>query len=730
MLAKIVPAALIFFLALPAAAFAAGTKAALAKLKPWVVEQTRAGASAEFLIVLSRQADLSGADEFPTKEEKGWFVYETLLDTARSTQGPLLDYLSQNGIPHRSHYIVNLIWAKGSRQTALDLAAFGEVGRIEGNPRIMNDLPAPVPAPARAASSGIEPNIGYVQADQVWAMGHTGEGIVVGNQDSGFEWDHPALKEKYRGWTGETAVHDYNWHDSVHETGSSCGADSPVPCDDHGHGTHTLGTIIGDDGAGNQIGMAPGAKWIGCRNMNDGAGTPETYLECFEFFLAPYPVGGTPEEGNPDLAPDVTNNSWGCPGFEGCEADTLLLAIQAHRAAGIMTVAAAGNEGPGCSSVSSPPAIHGEVYSVAALHTGTDEIASYSSRGPVTADGSGRRKPDISAPGHLVRSSFLEHTYLSIMGTSMASPHVAGAVALLWSARPELKNQVAATEAVLNSSAAPIHSNDCDSDRWPNNTFGCGRLDVKAAVDYQSRRWVRDFGGDGASDAALFRPADGSWLVRALTLVSLGTDGDRPVPGDYNGDRIAECAVFRPPSGRWSVRGVTSFGFGTGDAVVFSGDGNGDGTAEAGIFQPASGLWAVRDITRLCLGGSGDSPVPGYYAAGAMDVAIFRSSSGLWQIGRLSRFYFGSSGDSAVPGDYDGDGLWEAAVFRGSSGIWAVRGVTRFWFGADGDAPLPGDYDRLSADGGAVFRASSGFWAIRNLTRFSFGSSGDVPVTR
>ena len=725
---KIVPAALVLSLALPPALPAAGTEAASAKLKPWVVEKTRDGAAAEFLIVLSRQADLSGAEEFPTKPEKGRFVFETLLDTARSTQGPLLDYLERNSIPHRSHYIVNLIWARGTQKTALDLAAFREVARIEGNPRIAHDLPSG--STARAGPLGVETSIAYVRAPEVWAAGHTGEGIVVGGQDTGYDWDHPALKGKYRGWNGETAVHDYHWHDSVHETGSSCGPDSPVPCDDYGHGTHTMGTILGDDGGGNQIGVAPGATWIGCRNMNNGVGTPETYLECFEFFLAPYPVGGTPEQGDPDLAPDVTNNSWGCPGSEGCDADTLLLAVQAHRAAGIMTVSSAGNTGAACASVSSPPAIYDEAYAIGALGTGTDTIASFSSRGPVTADGSGRRKPDLSAPGTSIRSAAPGGGYQTMSGTSMASPHAAGAVALLWSARPELKNRIAATEAVLNGSAVPIFSSDCSSDRWPNNTYGCGRLDAKAAVDFQSRPWIRDFGGDGASDAALFRSSNGSWLIRSLTRLFFGTDGDRPVPGDYNGDRVAECAVFRPSDGRWSVRTLTSFYFGASADEPFSGDFDGDGTAEAMTFRPATGLWAVRRLTRLYLGLSGDTPIPGYYASGTLSPAVFRPSSGLWQVAGLTRFYFGSSGDAAVPGDYDGNGSWEAAVFRGPSGIWAVRGITRFWVGGTADLPLPGDYDRRGADGAAVFRESDGRWAVRDLTRFVFGTAGDRPVSR
>jgi len=98
---------------------------------------------------------------------------------------------------------------------------------------------------------------------------------------------------------------------------------APAPCDDMGHGTHVMGTAVGWDGGENRIGVAPGARWIGCRDMDNGFGTPATYLECFEFFLAPYPVNGTPEQGDPDLAPDVTNNSWSCPPAEGCSAGTL-----------------------------------------------------------------------------------------------------------------------------------------------------------------------------------------------------------------------------------------------------------------------------------------------------------------------------------------------------------------------------------------------------------------------
>ena len=370
------------------------------------MEHTANGQQAEFFVVLADQADFSGAANLQTKSEKGRYVYDTLLNKSQSTQGPILQWLQARAIEHQSFYIVNAILVTGGREIAEALAARPDVARVEGNPLIHNDLPQPGVATRKSASqpgvpATIEPGITYTHAPQVWALGFTGQNVVVASADTGQRWTHNALKPHYRGWDGVNANHNYNWHDSIHNSsGNPCGNDSPFPCDDFFHGSHTTGTAIGDDGAGNQIGMAPGAKWIGCRNMDVGNGTPARYMECMEFFIAPYPVGGNPSQGDPTLAPDVTINSWGCPASEGCSFNTLQAAVEAQRDAGIQMVVAAGNSGSACSTVSDPPSLYAASYTAGALTTGTDTIAGFSSRGPVTVDGSNRIKARYLCSGH------------------------------------------------------------------------------------------------------------------------------------------------------------------------------------------------------------------------------------------------------------------------------------------------------------------------------------------
>ena len=462
-----------------------------AAVAPQVWQATAGGGEAEFLVILAEQADLGVAAARSPREARLRYVYDTLREVALRSQVSLRAELDAAGVSYRPFYVVNMLLVTGDRALATRLAARPEVARIAANPRVRQVLPESQPAGVDLlAAQGLEWNVAHINADDVWALGYTGQGIVVAGQDTGYEWDHPALINQYRGYNGVTATHDYNWHDAIHANdphtpaGNPCGFDSPVPCDDRGHGTHTMGSIVGDDGAGNQIGVAPGARWIGCRNMEDGWGTPASYAECFEFFLAPYPVGGDPfADGIPGLAPHAINNSWTCPPSEGCEWDALQAVVENARAAGIVVVASAGNSGSACGTVGDPPAIYDAAFTAGATD-GSDVIASFSSRGPVTVDGSGRLKPDVAAPGVGVRSSVLDGQYGLKSGTSMAGPHVAGTVALLWCAVPDLVGDVGATERIIARTARPRVDTTCGGDPAgrPNNVYGWGIIDALEAV--------------------------------------------------------------------------------------------------------------------------------------------------------------------------------------------------------------------------------------------------------
>jgi serine protease AprX len=340
-----------------------------------------------------------------------------------------------------------------------------------------------------ADDRGIEKSVIATGADKVWSqLKIKGAGVVVAGQDTGVDWTHPALKAKYRGWDGSAADHRYNWHDSIHGKGSNpCGYDQSAPCDDDQHGTHTMGTMVGDDGAGNQVGMAPDAKWIACRNMDQGRGKPSTYIECFEWFLAPYPQGGNPRtDGDPSKAPDVVNNSWGCDGSEGCSGDEIIPAIRALAAAGVVIVASAGNDGPSCSTINSQPATDSvDTITVGAYDYRNNSIASFSSRGPSTLDG--QLGPQVAAPGVGIRSSVPGGGYEGGWdGTSMAGPHVVGAAALLIAANPALRGKPAAVMQALRSTCIPkTSSQKCGNvagSAIPNNTWGNGIIDALKAT--------------------------------------------------------------------------------------------------------------------------------------------------------------------------------------------------------------------------------------------------------
>ena len=464
------------------------------KIAPEVLADTADGKNASVVILLADQADVSAAYAMKDQDARGWFVYNTLTQHAARTQVDLQALLTAQGASYQSFWAANMIVATADRSLVESLAARADVARIDSNkparwiedPEVANYEVVPR---SPNVPDTVEWGVLNVNAPSVWALGFNGTGMVVGDLDTGTRWTHIALKPKYRGWNGTTADHNFNWHDAIHSGGGICGANTVEPCDDSGHGTHTAGTTVGDDGAGNQIGVAPGAKWIGCRNMDQGNGMPSTYTECFQFMIAPTDLAGN--NANPTLRPHVLNNSWGCPVSEGCVTGAELETIVNNtQAAGIFVEVSAGNSGPGCSSVTDAPAIYSASFSTGAINI-SNILVSFSSRGPSTFYTPNLLKPNVSAPGSNVRSSYGsgDTVYTNLSGTSMAGPHVVGVVALLWSAHPELVRDIAATKTLLQNTANPgvtVTAQTCGgtpSTQIPNNSFGYGRVDALAAVN-------------------------------------------------------------------------------------------------------------------------------------------------------------------------------------------------------------------------------------------------------
>ncbi len=419
--------------------------------------------------------------------ERRHALVDALTARANTSQASVRTWLDQRGIAYRAYWITNAIEAQLTSAQIDGLAARDDLTRIATNQPFRQFVPAPEHyRPQPNALLALPWGISKINASQAWASGAQGQGVVVAGADTGYQWTHPALKAQYRGWDGASADHAYNWHDAVHETGSICGANSTVPCDDDDHGTHTMGTMVGTIPGSDVIGVAPQARWIGCRNMNDGWGTPARYIECMQWFLAPTDSAGN--NPDPSKAPDVINNSWGCVFSEGCTTgEELRVAVGNVVAGGILFVVSAGNSGSACGTILDAPATYSDSFVVAATNS-SDALAGFSSRGPVP--GATGVELDIAAPGVSVYSSVRNDGYGTLSGTSMAGPHVAGVAALIMSANPALRGRPDDVAEILRASAVRQGITDpykttCGGltmADWPNWQAGYGRLDAWRAV--------------------------------------------------------------------------------------------------------------------------------------------------------------------------------------------------------------------------------------------------------
>ncbi|MCM1990482.1 S8 family serine peptidase [Oceanirhabdus seepicola] len=418
----------------------------------------------------------SKATPYQTKIAKRFAVVDALKSTAKMTQKDLLDYLEkQQNIgkvkEFKSFYIVNMVYVKTTKEVVEELSYRTEIKSINLNNKIEMDWPTisktnNIKTNNINSDDSIEWGLKNIEVPAVWdTYGIYGDGVVVGVIDTGFEWEHEALQSKWRGFNPDDPANpttEGNWFDAVN------GQEMPYDIAEIPHGSHVTGTILGQDPDGeNKIGVAPNAQFITAKAFTKDGGEDAWLIAAGEWMLAP--------NGDPSLAPDIINNSWGGdPGLN----EWYRPMVEAWRHAGILPVFSAGNEPNG---VPAPPASveapsnYPECFAVGATNV-NNERGSFSRRGPGPYDGD--LKPDVAAPGVNVRSSVPGGYEDGWNGTSMASPHVSGLAALLLSANASLTPDE--LEEIMAETATPI--TDDDYAEAPNYGYGHGIINAFNAV--------------------------------------------------------------------------------------------------------------------------------------------------------------------------------------------------------------------------------------------------------
>src|SRR5262245_21987181 len=340
------------------------------RVAPEVRHAVDGGGQATFWVRFEQTADLAHIPQETDWAARGQAVVVALKRTAAASQADAKDKLHELGADFRPFWITNAIEVTGDAEVLGQMAADPGVKSVTAPETLrIPDPDEQIATPSRT-ESGIEWNVDAIGAPTVWdTYGARGDGIVVANIDTGVQFDHPALAGHYRGVLGNGLYsHMFNWFDPT----GICGY---TPCDNNGHGTHTMGTMVGDPGdpGNDRIGVAPHARWIAAKGCETRSCSEVSLLAAAQWTLAPTLEDGT--NPRPDLRPNIVNNSWGGGRGDPWFQDM----VRAWNASGIFATFAAGNDGPSCGSAGSP-GDDPEAYAVGAYGSG-GQIASFSGRG-------------------------------------------------------------------------------------------------------------------------------------------------------------------------------------------------------------------------------------------------------------------------------------------------------------------------------------------------------------
>src|SRR5512145_2844951 len=445
-----------------------------------VLDKAAPGEAVSALVYLDAQVDVAALDRDmegrrETRAARHEWIVSQLRETAAATQGDLLDHLKvlfdQGRIGfYEPYWIVNAVRVIATKDELEALADRADVLRVYYDFEIEGIQPINAGGAGDAGAGGPEQGLVAVRAPEAWALGFTGQDILVSSLDTGVDGNHPALASRWRGLDPAYAGHPgWAWFDPVTNT--------TFPQSFGFHGTHTMGTICGG-APGNQVGVAPGSEWIHAAVI-DRVSIAQTVADAilsFQWIIDPDENPGTVFD-----VPRVNSNSWGLTDFHGypdCD-QTFWTFLDACEAAGIVMVFAAGNEGfSGLRRPADRATDDFRTFAVAAVNGNIAgyPVAGFSSRGPTfcTPGGGAAIKPDIAAPGVGVISSLPGGGYGPSDGTSMATPHIAGVVALVYSANPDLS--VEQVKQIIYDTAADLGAPGEDND------YGWGIADAYEAV--------------------------------------------------------------------------------------------------------------------------------------------------------------------------------------------------------------------------------------------------------